>query len=71
MIPDPTNEIRAIRNRLSAACNYDVDKIVDEARRHQAKSGRTYINLAATQTDAKNTTNQRMHPTGIGGRSSS
>ena len=41
MIPDPTDEIRAIRNRLAAACDYDVDKIVDEARSHQTESGRT------------------------------
>jgi hypothetical protein len=61
MIPDPTNVIRAIRNRLSAACDYDVDKIVDQARRHQAESGRTYINLSAGRTALKNTTNQSTH----------
>jgi hypothetical protein len=70
MIPDPTNEIRAIRDRLSAACKYDVDEIVDEARRHQAESGRTYINLGSTRTAAKTTTNQSMHSTGMGGRDS-
>ena len=45
MIPDPTDEIRSIRDRLAAACDYDVDQIVDEARRHQAESGRAPISL--------------------------
>jgi len=67
MIPDPTDEIRAIRNRLSAACDYDVDRIVDEARRHQAESGRTYIDLTAGRTSLKNTTNQAMHASGRSG----
>jgi hypothetical protein len=53
MIPDPTNEIRTIRDRLSAACGYDVDKIVDETRRHQAKSGRTYTDLSPGRTALK------------------
>ena len=39
MIPDPTDEIRAIRNRLAATCNYDLDRIVEEARQHQRDSG--------------------------------
>lgn len=45
MTPDPTDEIRTIRDRLATECDYDVDWIVDEARRHQAESKRTYINL--------------------------
>jgi hypothetical protein len=45
MIPDPTDDIRAIRNRLAAKCNYDLDRIVDETRQHQRESGRTYCSL--------------------------
>ena len=45
MIPDPTDEIRAIRNRLAAKCNYDLDRIVEETRQHQRESGRTYCSL--------------------------
>jgi hypothetical protein len=42
MTADPTEEIRAIRNRLAAQCNYDLDRIVEETRQHQRDSGRTY-----------------------------
>jgi hypothetical protein len=45
MIPDPTDEIRAIRNRLAAECNYDLDRIVEETRRRQRNSGRVYVAL--------------------------
>lgn len=45
MIPDPTDEIRSIRNRLAAKCNYDLDRIVEETRQHQRDSGRTYGSL--------------------------
>ncbi len=45
MIPDPTEDIRAIRNRLAAKCNYDLDRIVEETRQHQRDSGRTYCSL--------------------------
>jgi hypothetical protein len=61
MIPGPTDEIRAIRDRLSAACDYDVDRIVDETRRHQAESGRTYIDLAAERTPVQDTTNHAVN----------
>ncbi len=42
MVPDPTDEMRAIRDRLAAKCNYDLDRIVEETRQHQRESGRTY-----------------------------
>ena len=45
MIPDPTDEIRAIRDRLAAKCDYDLDRIVEETRQHQRASGRTYCSL--------------------------
>ena len=64
MVPDPTNEIRAIRDRLSAACDYDIDKIVDKTRRHQAESGRTYTDLSSGRTELKYTTNKSMHGSG-------
>ena len=70
MIPDPTDEIRSIRDRLAAANNYDVDLIVEEARRHQAESGRPAINLSRKPAQPKNTTSQATHPTGRGGRDS-
>lgn len=59
MIPDPTDEIRAIRDRLAAKCDYDLDRIVEETRQHQRESGRTYCSLGREPT-AGQTTNQPM-----------
>lgn len=70
-IPDPNDEIRAIRDRLSAACDYDVDKIVDETRRHQAESGCTYVNLGLAKTGPTNASDQTMHSTRLGSRDES
>ena len=41
--PDPTEEIKAIRHRLGAAFDYDLDRIFADIQRHQAESGRTYV----------------------------
>ena len=42
-IPDPTEEIKAIRHRLGAAFDYDLDRIFADIQRHQSESGRTYV----------------------------
>ena len=63
MILDPTDEIRAIRNRLAEKCNFDLDRIVEETRRHQLESGRTYLTLAAQAPAASITTNA-IRPSG-------
>jgi hypothetical protein len=70
MIPDPTDEIRAIRDRLAAASNFDVDLIVEEARRHQAESGRPAINLPPSMAEEENATKKLMRAAGSGGRHS-
>lgn len=61
MIPDPTDEIRAIRNQLAARYNYDLDRIVEETRRHQRDSGHTYASLGP-ETGEADVTNQRTQP---------
>jgi hypothetical protein len=43
MIPDPNDEIRAIRDKLSAKCDYDLDRIFEETVRQQMLSGRTFL----------------------------
>ncbi|HAC92280.1 MAG TPA: hypothetical protein DCF63_16875 [Planctomycetaceae bacterium] len=43
MIPDPTEEIKAIRHRLGAEFDYDLDRIFADIQRRQAESGRTYV----------------------------
>ena len=63
MIPDTTDEIRAIRNRLAANCNYDLDRIVEETRQHQRESGRTSCSLSRVPATDE-TTNQRMDQSG-------
>ncbi len=45
MIPDPTEEIKAIRHKLGAKFEYDVRRIGADIRRQQSESGRTYITL--------------------------
>ena len=63
MIPDPTDEIRAIRDRLAAACDYDVERIVEEARQHQAESGRPAVSLPPRPIGAEIATNQSLDRT--------
>jgi hypothetical protein len=45
MIPDPTDEIRAIRNHLAAEYDFDLDRIIEETRNLQRKSGREIVTL--------------------------
>ncbi|MGO8745282.1 MAG: hypothetical protein ACLQNE_04770 [Thermoguttaceae bacterium] len=64
MIPDPTDEIRSIRDRLAAACNYDVDRIVEETQRHHAESGRASITLPPRSIGPGIATNQALNASG-------
>lgn len=44
MEPDPiVAEVRAVRDRLAARFNYDIDAIVRHIRSVEAASGRTYV----------------------------
>lgn len=43
MIPDPTEEIKAIRHRLGAEFDYDLDRIFADIQRRQSESGRTFV----------------------------
>jgi len=45
MVRDPTEEIKAIRHRMGAEMDFDVDRIIEDAQRRQKESGRTYIRL--------------------------
>ena len=58
MIPDPTEEIKAIRHRLGAQFDFDIDRIVADIQRRQAESGRKYITLPPR----KLTDNKPLHP---------
>lgn len=45
MEPSQTEVIRAIRDKLSADAGYDIQRIFEETRKRQEKSGRVYITL--------------------------
>ncbi len=57
MIPDPTDEIRAIKHELAAECGNDIHRIVEEARRRQRESGRASVTVPQCHPAAENTTN--------------
>lgn len=61
-IPDPTDEIKAVRHRLGAAFDYDLDRIVADIQRRQNQSGRRYVTMPAR----KITDNKTMQPSGGG-----
>ena len=70
MVRNPiTEEIRDIRHRLAAECDNNVNRIGAELRRRQAESGRRVVRLPK-RTPSVTTTNQRMKPSGNGGRAS-
>ena len=63
MIPDPTDEIRAIKRKLSDACGNDIRHIVEETRRHR-KSGRKSIPVPFRPQSTTNTTNNPLPRSG-------
>ena len=45
MIPDPTDEIKAIRRKLAAKFDNDVLRIGADIRREERESGRVFVTL--------------------------
>ena len=71
MIDNPIiEEIREIRHRLAAQFDNDVYRIGAEIRRGQSDSGHRVVRRPPREPLARNTTNQSMHATGMGGRDS-
>lgn len=64
MIPDPTDEIRAIRRKLAAQCNNDLHRIAEETRRHQHESGREFVTLPKRCPATQTPTNQALNASG-------
>ena len=58
MTPDPTEEIKAIRHRLGADFDYDLDRIVADIQRRQSESGRTYTTRPPREIADNNTLHQ-------------
>ena len=59
--PDPTDEIRAIKRKLAAECDYDIHRIAEQARRHQRESGRKSVTLPPRPLTAENATNNAVN----------
>ena len=57
MIPDPTDEVRAIKRKLAAECDFDIHRIAEQARRRQRESGRKSVTLPPRPT-AESATSQ-------------
>ncbi len=70
MPPDPTDEIRAIKRKLAAECDYDIHRIAEQARRHQRESRRKSVTLTPVPHAVENATNQVLHGSS-GGESTS
>jgi hypothetical protein len=65
MIPDPTDDIRAIKRKLSDACNNDIRRIVEETRRHQRESGRKSVSVVTPiQCSRSDSTNNPLQRSG-------
>ena len=62
-IPDPTEEIKAIRHRLGAELDFDLDRIFADIQRRQLESGRTYV----TRPSRTIGNNKAMQGSGVGG----
>ena len=66
MIPDPTDEIRDIKRKLSEKFDNDIHCIAEDARRHQRESGRQSVTVPCALTTPPITTNQAIHRSGGG-----
>ena len=64
MIPDPTDEIRAIKRRLSEKFDNDIHRIAEDARRRQLESGRPVVSVPLPSVPTPATTNQRLQASG-------
>jgi len=67
--PDPTDEIRAIKRKLAAECDFDIHKIAERARRRQRESGRMSVTLPPRPVTAEGTTNKSFQRSGGSGAS--
>lgn len=64
MIPDPNEEILAIKRRLAARFNNDVHRIAADVRKNQVQAGREVISLPPRRCSVADTTNNAMQRNG-------
>lgn len=70
MPPDPTEEIRQIKQQLAARFDNDLHRIADETRRRQRASGRQVVTRPPRVPESSKATNQSVRRTGMGDRES-
>ena len=56
MIPDPNDEVLAIKRRLAAKFDNDVHRIAEDTRRRQSESGHAVISLPPRRCKPSTTT---------------
>ena len=61
---DPTEEIRAIKRKLSDACGNDIHRIAEEARHNYRASRTATVSKAPSTLSAQDTMNKPMNPSG-------
>ena len=50
---DPiVDEVRAVRDKLAAECDYDIDKIMERSRQNLMKSNATIVNLSKNASES-------------------
>ena len=50
---DPiVDEVRAVRDKLAAECDYDIDKIFERSRQNQARSNATIVNFCENASES-------------------
>ena len=64
MIPDPNDEILAIKRRLAALFDNDVHRIAQDVRRRQRQSGRNVVSLPPRRCAPAHTTNNAVNQSG-------
>jgi hypothetical protein len=67
MIPDPNDEILAIKRHLAAQFDNDVHRIAADVRKRQGDSGHEVISLEPRRCTPSNTTNNAVNRSGESG----
>ena len=63
MIPNPTDEIKAIRRKLAAKFDNDVHRIAEDLRLREMASGRTYVSLPSREPARNQKADKALPPT--------
>ena len=64
MIPDPNDEILAIKRRLAARFGNDLHRIAEDIRRRQNEGGREVVSLPPRRCEPRTTTNNPLPRSG-------